>query len=138
MKKVLLGLVGVLVLATAAVFVFHIRAGPLAKLVPKPAPAVQMYDAGSFLTNLDDPVTTRYIKVDIELKVRGTGATAQLKAEKAQVDDAILAVLRSRTPQEVSGSAGMGSLQAAVAAAVDRVLTHGKVLKVYFTTFMVE
>jgi flagellar FliL protein len=104
----------------------------------KGAPAV--YALEPFIVNIRDGQEMRYLKLKVELETTGGGP--ELKAEfdpyLAPLRDSILALLSSKSLQDIQDLAGKNRLRDEVLAATGKILPAGKVSRVFFTDFVVQ
>lgn len=87
--------------------------------------------------NLSEPSGRRYLKLGMEVEVNSDVA-AQLKANNARIRDAIIMLLAGKSYGEVSSPDGKVLLKAEIAARLNQILGAQKVVRVYFTDFVVE
>lgn len=130
-KKLLFALVPLVALGTAA---FVAKAGGLAK--PQ-APVPVLTNVGSYLTNLAG-LDEHYIKVGLEVQVSSAQAATQLNAQHTAVSNIVLRMLHNETLTEASSSNAMQVMGAALTQRLQPLLTDGRILKVYFTQFLIE
>ncbi len=96
------------------------------------------YRVGEVSTNLADPGSKRFIKIVLEVEVDGDKPVQELQKQSSAVRDAVLAVLRAKTLDEVQGADGMAAVAGDLTKAIGGFLTKGKVLKVNFLEFMTQ
>lgn len=87
--------------------------------------------------NLADPNGRRYLKLGMEVEVNADVA-AQLKAQAPRIRDAIIMLLAGKTYGEVATPDGKVLLKAEIAARLNQILGSPRVVRVYFTDFIVE
>ncbi|MDE5832841.1 MAG: flagellar basal body-associated FliL family protein [Desulfovibrio sp.] len=87
--------------------------------------------------NLNDPGGRRYLKLGMEVEVNADVA-AQLKAQNPRIRDAIIMLLAGKTYGEVATPDGKVMLKAEIAARLNQILGAPRVMRVYFTDFVVE
>lgn len=87
--------------------------------------------------NLSEPSGRRYLKLGMEVEVNSDVA-AQLKAQNARIRDAVIMLLAGKTYGEVASPDGKVLLKAEIAARLNQILGAQKVVRVYFTDFVVE
>ena len=92
----------------------------------------------SFVVNLADTETSRYLKLTVQLEL-GTGATKE-QAEKRtpQIRDSIITLLASKTYGEIADVKGKVKLRGELLARLNDILGDGAVQQVYFTEFIVQ
>lgn len=116
----------------AGVFYFVALPHPL----PKPKPV--LVQLGTYVTNLNDPAVTHYIKVSIAVLVSSSEDARLLAADNTAVQSAVLATLQGITVTEAVGSHAIAAVGRRVAQAVEANAPGVRVLRVYFTQFIVE
>lgn len=87
--------------------------------------------------NLSEPSGRRYLKLGMEVEVNSDVA-AQLKAQNARIRDAIIMLLAGKSYGEVASPDGKVLLKAEIAARLNQILGGQKVVRVYFTDFVVN
>ena len=94
-------------------------------------------DLGSKVINLAD---TGYLRFDLVLEYpAGNKALGdELKSKQAQVTEAVLDVLRSKTEGQVLPVKDQPMLKSELLQAINKILVNGQVKQVYFTDFLVQ
>lgn len=128
---------------TAAYFLFF-------KAKPQPAaakPAVQeqtkisiFWPMEPFIVNLLDNETERYLKVVMQLELSDQKTADEMKRLTPKLRDTILDLLSSKTYKEMIDPLGKQRLRDEIAMRMNMNLdeSKGKVLKVYFTEFVIQ
>ena len=101
------------------------------------APAV-MQPLGQFVVNLLDPAKTRYINAKMALEVDKAATAKAIRNNQAQFRDAAISLMGNRTYAELMGLEGKARLREDLNVRFNRLLTHGKIHRVYFTEFVVQ
>lgn len=91
----------------------------------------------SITVNLDDPNGRRYLKLGMEVEVNSDVA-AQLKERAARIRDAVIMLLAGKSYGDVASPDGKVLLKAEIAARLNQILGAQRVVRVYFTDFVVE
>ncbi len=102
----------------------------------KAAPAESLVTIPTFVVNLADPSGRRYLKLAMDLEVKGPGEPVQ--AAMSKIRDALLMLLSSKTAEELAGAEGKITLRKDIADRVNQVLGKPLVLRVYFTDFVIQ
>lgn len=126
---------------TAAYFVFI-----KAKTIPgekKPAaqekPQVSVFwPLDPFIVNLIDNEGERYLKVVMQMELSDQTMTAEMKVLTPKLRDTILDLLSSKTYKEMIDPLGKQRLRDEIAMRMNMNVKTGKVLKVYFTEFVIQ
>ncbi len=114
-----------------------------------------MYDAGSRIVNLLDPVGRRYLKVTVVLEflppdysyynlpeaerevMRGK-VVAKVDARKPVIDDMLTSLLTSKSYEDIYNLDGKNRLRAELQERLTQVIGEPQVIAVYFTDFIVQ
>lgn len=88
--------------------------------------------------NLADAAGDRYLKVGMEVEVSSPDAVRDIQAQSAKIRDAIIILLSSKTYAELSSTEGKMQLKNEVAARLNQILGTPRVVRVYFTDFVVQ
>ena len=102
-----------------------------------PRSAGQVLPLPTITVNLSDPGGRRYLKLGMEVEVNAD-VSADLKAQSARIRDAIIMLLAGKTFSDISTPDGKVLLKAEVAARLNQILGAQRVIRVYFTDFVVE
>ena len=102
------------------------------------AGAASVYSLEPFVVNIYDGQELRYLRIKVEFQMSGPDVKPLLDGNLAQLRDAILVLLTTKTLQEIQDLQGKEQLKQQILAAVDKIVPPGKVLKVYFTDFVVQ
>ena len=87
--------------------------------------------------NISDPSGRRYLKLGMEVEVNAD-VSAALQANSPRIRDAIIMLLAGKTFNDISSPDGKVLLKAEVAARLNQILGAQRVIRVYFTEFVVE
>lgn len=87
--------------------------------------------------NLSEPGGRRYLKLGLEVEVNSDVGN-QLKENNARIRDAIIMLLAGKTYGDVSSPDGKVLLKAEIAARINQILGSQRVVRVYFTDFVVD
>lgn len=87
--------------------------------------------------NLSEPGGRRYLKLGLEVEVNSDVA-AQLKTQNARIRDAIIMLLAGKSYGDIASPDGKVLLKAEIAARLNQILGAQKVVRVYFTDFVVD
>lgn len=142
-KMNLLLLIGIIVAVAAAatfgvlLFTGNGKAEP-AKTAKSESAATAVYSLDPFIVNIYDGQDMRYLRIKVEMGVAGEEAKTQMKAQEAQIRDAILTLLSSKTWQDLQTPQGKDQLKQQVMSSVSKIVPQGMVKQVYFTDFVVQ
>ena len=87
--------------------------------------------------NLADPSGRRYLKMGMEVEVNAD-VSAALQANNARIRDAIIMLLAGKSYADIATPDGKVLLKAEVAARLNQILGAQRVIRVFFTDFVVE
>jgi len=103
----------------------------------KPLVAV-FWPMDPFIVNLIDNDADRYLKVVLQMELSDQPLLEELNLLKPKVRDSILDLLSAKTYKEMTDPLGKQRLRDEIALRTNSYLTKGKVLKVYFTEFVIQ
>lgn len=102
----------------------------------KAAPAQSMVTIPTFVVNLSDPSGRRYLKLTMDLEVKGPPEPVQ--GAMSKIRDALLMLLSSKSVEDLAGVEGKITLRKEVADRINQVLGKPVVMRVYFTDFVIQ
>lgn len=91
----------------------------------------------SVKVNLADPAGRRYLTVGLEVELN-EDLTAQIQQQAPRVRDAVILLLAAKTYGDVATPEGKVILKGEIAARLNQILGGQRVIRVYFTDFVVE
>lgn len=103
-----------------------------------PRPVVNNVALPTVMVNLSDAAGDRYLKVGMEVEVSAADAVRDIQAQSARIRDAIIILLSSKSYAELSSSEGKMLLKNEVASRLNQILGTPRVVRVYFTDFVVQ
>ncbi|MDY0299973.1 MAG: flagellar basal body-associated FliL family protein [Trichlorobacter sp.] len=116
--------------------------GAAAAAPAAPAPVAAgvdtVFSMDPFIVNIYDGMELRYLKVKVEMEMANPAFKPELEGRLAAIRDAILVLLTTKTLQDIQDVQGKNQLREEILAAVSRIISQGKVTKVYFTDFVVQ
>ena len=144
LKLIIIGVVVLVLLAgggTAAYF-FFFKAKPVAgskKPAGQEKPSVSVFwPMDPYIVNLIDNDAERYLKVVMQLELSDQKMVEEMKMANPKLRDTILDLLSSKTYKEMVDPLGKQRLRDEIAMRVNMNITTGKVIKVYFTEFIIQ
>lgn len=116
------------------------KAEPEAQPLPKETSSVvgPVVKLEPFVVNLNEKRGNRYLKATIQLEMESEGVEEEVKKREPQVRDVILALLTSKSAQELQALEGKFRLREELQARINALLVNGKVRRVYFTDFVIQ
>ena len=97
----------------------------------------QVLPLPAITVNISDPSGRRYLKLGMEVEVNADVGAA-LQANSPRIRDAIIMLLAGKNYADISTPDGKVLLKAEVAARLNQILGAQRVIRVYFTDFVVE
>ncbi|MDR3557650.1 MAG: flagellar basal body-associated FliL family protein [Syntrophobacteraceae bacterium] len=92
----------------------------------------------TFLVNLADPGSKRFLKVSMDLMLSSKTTEEECKALDSQLKDLILTVLSSQESSDIVSPEDKLRLKKHLLESLNHVITKGKVLEIYFTDFLIQ
>jgi len=91
-----------------------------------------------FIVNLIDNEGERYLKVVMQMELSDQKVLDEMKSLTPKLRDTILDLLSSKTYKEMMDPLGKQRLRDEIAMRMNMTIKSGKVLKVYFTEFVIQ
>ena len=88
--------------------------------------------------NLADPSGTRYLNIGMDVEVNAPEAAQEIDSQTARVRDAIILLLSSKTIQDLASAEGKILLKTEVAGRLNQILGAQRVVRIYFTEFVIR
>lgn len=136
---VLLSLVNILATGGVAALVFT-TAGPGSadeEVVDQSVPPIPV-EMQPFVVNLNEPQSSRYLKVKIELEVHGEERKAAFEAKQRAIRSELLRYLSNLTVADTMGEDKKEAINAALIARVEDHLGKETIAGLYLTEFVVQ
>jgi flagellar FliL protein len=92
----------------------------------------------AFVVNLSGENGRRYLRLVVQLQVRGARAKEEIEKHAGKVRDRLIFLLSSKTFEDLSTSEGKYQLQTEITKKLNDVLGVAVVEKAYFTEFVVQ
>lgn len=92
----------------------------------------------AFIVNLTDAQGTRYLKVTMQLEMSYEMLSSEIDKRLPQIRDEVITLLSSKSFDDISTIAGKRALKRGILNSINKYLTTGKVLNVYFSEFVVQ
>lgn len=148
-KKMLIIIVAAVVLLGGGAAAFFLLKGgdepaQAAQAPPPPAaPQAQgtigpMVEIEPFIVNILDEQGSRYLKAAITLEADIEPTVEEINQRMPQVKDAILLLVGNKTFGEVSDLQGKLQLRSEIRERLNKLLSAGRIQKIYFTEFVVQ
>jgi flagellar FliL protein len=104
-----------------------------------PPPIIGMlWPMEPFIVNLRDNNGERYLKVVLQLEVSQPAVVSELDLLKPKLRDSTLDLLGSKSYQELQELSGKQKLRDDIMIRLNSFLTSGKIVRIYFTEFVIQ
>lgn len=140
-KWLVIGVVGLVVVVAVSgggMFYFSEVAGTKEKASPQKPVMIAVWPMEPFIVNLIDNTGERYLKVVIQLEVSHQNCLTELDLLKPRLRDSILDLLSAKSPRDLLDINGKQRLREEIITRLNTFLTTGKVVRVYFTEFVMQ
>ncbi|MCD4688026.1 MAG: flagellar basal body-associated FliL family protein, partial [Desulfuromonadaceae bacterium] len=91
-----------------------------------------------FIINILDKDGTRYLKAAITLETNNDPVVEEITQRMPQIRDSILLLVGNKTFGELADLQGKLQLRSELRERLNKILTGGRVEKIYFTEFVVQ
>ncbi len=91
-----------------------------------------------FVVNLDEPGTSRYLKVQLQAEMIDAAAAKTLERNKTLVRDGVLGYLSGLKVAETLGAASKDRIRTALEEQVAEIVGEGRVRRIIFADFVVQ
>lgn len=102
------------------------------------SPAANIYPLDPFIVNIYDGQELRYLKVKVELEMVAPAIKAEVDGRLAPIRDSVLILLSAKTLQDIQDVQGKNALKEEILGAINKNISPGKIVKIYFTDFVVQ
>jgi flagellar FliL protein len=141
LKWIIIGLVLLCVIGGAVGGgLYYFRGAATEKKKPDlPPPIIGMlWPMEPFIVNLRDNNGERYLKVVLQLEVSQPAVVPELDLLKPKLRDSTLDLLGSKSYQELQDLSGKQKLRDDIMMRLNSFLTSGKIVRIYFTEFVIQ
>jgi len=114
------------------------EAAPVASTTSATGAIGPMVEIEPFIINILDEEGTRYLKAAITLEANNELAVEEITQRMPQIRDAILLLVGNKTFSELADLQGKLQLRSELRERLNKILTGGRVQKIYFTEFVVQ
>jgi flagellar FliL protein len=128
--------VAVLIVVTAGAFgaIYYKKFFNNKEQVEHLAPVGAIWPMDPFIVNIRDENSDRYLKIVIELDISDKNYIAEMNQLKPKLRDNVLDLLSSK----IMDISGKQRLREEIMVRLNSFLTGGKIVKVYFTEFVIQ
>lgn len=100
---------------------------------------VRFFNVGEFTANLNGkPGAAHYIRVNVNLQLDAGLQDEEMKKRSPQIRDKVITLLNSKRPKDLQTRDGRKFLKEEIMTSVNSFLETGKIIGVYFSTFVFE
>lgn len=103
-----------------------------------PKPLLKPVSLPSITVNLADPSGNKYLRIGMDVELSSEEAITNLLTQSARVRDAIILLLSSKTSDELVSAEGKVLLKNEVASRLNQILGEPRVVRIYFTDFVIQ
>ncbi|MDR3570045.1 MAG: flagellar basal body-associated FliL family protein [Syntrophobacteraceae bacterium] len=96
------------------------------------------YPMATFIVNLADPGSKRFLKASIDLELDSKEAADECKDKDSKLKDVVLTVLSSQESGDIVTADDKVRLKKMLLKSLNSALTKGKITKIYFTDFLIQ
>lgn len=104
----------------------------------KPTLQTKLVQLPTILVNLADPLGKRYLKISIELEIKGKEPDKLIEQKMPIIKDTLILLLSSKTFDELSTLEKKYKLKMEIAQRLNQILEKPIVTNVFFTEFLVQ
>ena len=121
-------------------FIFYQKVVLGKKEAPKKEQQIEsaIWTMDPFIVNLVDNAGESYLKVSIELEVSDKNIIPELNKLKPKLRDNVLDLLTSKSYKDLVDMVGKQRLREEIMMRLNSFITGGKIVKVYFTEFVIQ
>jgi len=141
LKWIIIGAVSLCIVAAAVgggLYYFH--GAETAKKKPQAPPPIigTLWPMEPYIVNLRDNNGERYLKVVLQLEMSNPELLSELNLLKPKLRDSTLDLLSTRSYQELQEFSGKQKLREDIMIRLNSFLTSGKIVRIYFTDFVIQ
>ncbi|MBE0556233.1 MAG: flagellar basal body-associated FliL family protein [Proteobacteria bacterium] len=140
LKWIIIGAVSLGIVAAAVgggLYFFH--GAETVKKKPQPPPVIgTLWPMEPYIVNLRDNNGERYLKVALQLEMSNPELLSELNLLKPKLRDSTLDLLSAKTYQELQEFSGKQKLREDIMIRLNSFLTSGKIVRIYFTDFVIQ
>jgi len=140
-KWLIIGIAVILIVAggiTGGIFYFNNFSNGNENQKKEKASASILWPMEPFIVNLADNTGDRYLKAVIQLEVSDQENTVVLDQLKPKFRDCVLDILSSKSYRELMDISGKQRLREDIAFKLNSILSKGRIMRVYFTEFVIQ
>ena len=97
-----------------------------------------IFELETFVVNINDGNRDRFLKIKPELEISELAVADELKARMPQVKDIVISLLSSQSFGQIRSIEGKDHLREEMLIRLNALVKDGKVIRVFFTEFVVQ
>lgn len=98
----------------------------------------QMVPIEPFVVNLADPLGKRFLKIAIDLEVKNSKVAGEVEKNMPKIKDSLLLLLSSKSYSDLASMEKKILLKKEIVERLNQILGKSKILRVYFTEFVIQ
>ncbi len=140
LKWIIIGAVSLSIVATAVGGgLYYFRGAETVKKKPQAPPIIgTLWPMEPYIVNLRDNNGERYLKVALQLEMSNPELLSELNLLKPKLRDSTLDLLSAKSYQELQEFSGKQKLREDIMIRLNSFLTSGKIVRIYFTDFVIQ
>jgi flagellar FliL protein len=141
-KWIIIGAISLGIVAAAVgggLYYFHGGTENVKKKPQAPPPIIgTLWPMEPYIVNLHDNNGERYLKVVLQLEMSNPELVSELNLLKPKLRDSTLDLLSAKSYQELQEFSGKQKLREDIMMRLNSFLTSGKIVRIYFTDFVIQ
>ena len=141
LKWIIIGAVSLSIVAAAVGGgLYYFRGAETVKKKPQAPPPIigTLWPMEPYIVNLRDNNGERYLKVVLQLEMSNPELLSELNLLKPKLRDSTLDLLSAKSYQELQEFSGKQKLREDIMIRLNSFLTSGKIVRIYFTDFVIQ
>ena len=141
LKWIIIGGVSLVIVAAAVGGgLYYFSGAETVKKKPQAPPPIigTLWPMEPYIVNLRDNNGERYLKVVLQLEMSNPELVSELNLLKPKLRDSTLDLLTTRSYQELQEFSGKQKLREDIMIRLNSFLTSGKIVRIYFTDFVIQ
>lgn len=132
------GILAILIAAGVLSALYFLKDSSKKETAVKEQPTAAVWAMEPFIVNLVDNNGERYLKIAIELEVSDKSIIPELNRLKPKLRDNTLDLLTAKSYRDLVDMVGKQRLRDEIMMRLNSFLTGGRIVKVYFTEFVIQ
>ena len=98
----------------------------------------EIFALDTFIVNLSDNGGKRFLRVTMDLELKGEDIPQEIEKRLSQVRDAIFTILPTKKFEDIHSVQGKIALRNEIMTSINGILQKGEVVNVFFTEFVIQ